>query len=119
MSLSFHLFPRPSSLFAVLQTRWYAVVVYTGLFVKLFLVPRPLVVALEPVTASAQLIDCLVKQKLLKSPLLNILALIILELSDILDGALEDRTFVLFAAGDNLLELVDTFVDSLTTAALN
>jgi hypothetical protein len=119
MSLSFLLFPSSSSFFAILQTGWYAVVVYTGLFVQLSLVPCPLIVALEPVTACAQFVDCLIKQKLLKCPFLNILALVVLELSDILDGALEDGAFILLAAGNNLLELVDAFVDGLTTTALN
>jgi hypothetical protein len=110
---------RPSGLFSVFQLWRDNIVLFTGLFVQLFLIPRSLVIALKPVTASAEFVDCLVKEKLLQCPLLNVLTLVILKLSDILDGALEDGAFVLFAARNNLLEFIDAFIDSLATAALN
>ena len=58
-------------------------------------------------------------KKLLKRPLLDVLILVLLELGDELDGALEDRTLVLLAAWDDLGELIDALVDGLASSALN
>jgi hypothetical protein len=61
----------------------------------------------------------LVQQKLLERPLLDVLRLVLLELTNVLDGALQDRALVLFAVWDNLGKFVNAFVDGFASTALN
>lgn len=91
----------------------------TSLLPRLNLAPRTLALRLQFIIASAELCNSLLGKKLLKRPLLDVLVLILFELSDELDGALEDGTLVLLAAWDDLGELVDTFVDGFASSALN
>lgn len=58
-------------------------------------------------------------QQFLKGPFLDVLSLVLLELRDELDGAREYAAFVLLATRNDLLELVDAFVDRFTPASLN
>lgn len=83
------------------------------------LVPSVLHLSFELVAAAAQLSDGLLREKLLESPFLNILLLVLLQLRDELDGTLKNGTLVLFATRNNLGELIDTLVDGLTTATLH
>ena len=93
--------------------------VLTGAFVDLTFIPMPLHLCLEFVAAGAQFSDSLLCEKLLQGPFFDILLLVLLQLCDELDGALEDRSLVLLAARDNLGEFIDAFVDSLATSTLN
>ena len=79
----------------------------------------PLHLCLEFVAAGAQLSDSLLREKLLQGPFFDILLLVLLQLCDELDGALEDGSLVLLAARDDLGEFIDAFVDSLATSTLN
>lgn len=81
--------------------------------------PCALTLRLQLIITRAQLCDSLLSEQLLQRPLLDVLILVLLELGDELDGALEDRALVLLAAGDNLGELVDAFVDGLASSALD
>jgi hypothetical protein len=91
----------------------------TRLLPRLDLAPRTLALRLQLVVAGAQLGNGLLGEQLLQGPLLNILSLVLLELCDEGDGALKDGTLVLFTAGDNLGQLIDSFVDGLTTTAFD
>jgi hypothetical protein len=93
--------------------------VLTGALVDLAFIPMPLHLCLELIAASAQLSDSLLREELLQGPFFDILLLILLQLCDELNGALEDGSLVLLAARDNLGEFVDAFVDSLATSTLN
>lgn len=62
----------------------------TRLLPRLDLAPRTLALGLELVVAGAQLGDGLLGQQLLQRPLLDVLVLVLLELGDELDGALQD-----------------------------
>ena len=91
----------------------------TSLLPRLNLAPRTLALRLQLIIASAELCNSLLGKKLLKRPLLDVLVLVLFQLSDELDGALEDGTLVLLAAWDDLGELVDAFVDGFASSALN
>lgn len=65
-------------------------IVFACALVDLALVPCALAFRLELVTAGAELRDGLLRQKFLKRPLFDILLLVLFELRDELDGALED-----------------------------
>lgn len=86
---------------------------------RLNLAPRTFALRLQLIIARAELCNSLLSKKFLQSPLLDILVLVLLELSDELHGALEDGTLVLLAAWDDLGELVDAFVDGFASSALN
>jgi hypothetical protein len=92
---------------------------HTSLFPRLNLSPRALTLSLQFVVACAQLSNSLLSQQLLQCPLLNVLCLVLLELSDKLNCSLQDRALILFASWNNLCEFVDTFVDGFTTTTLN
>lgn len=83
------------------------------------LAPSPLALSLQFIIRSTEFSNCLLCEKLLQGPFLNILRLVFLELGDELDGALEDGAFVLLATWDNLGQLINPFVDGLSAAALN
>lgn len=87
--------------------------------VNLALVPGPLTLGLEFVTARAELGDGLLSEQLLECPFLNILLLVLLKLSDELDGTLEDRALILLTARHNLGQLVDALVDGLTSTSFD
>jgi hypothetical protein len=91
----------------------------TSLLPCLNLPPRALTLGLQLIIASAKLGNSLFRQQFLQGPLLDILGLILLELSDELNGALQDRAFVLFAAGNDLSQLVDALIDGLSASSLN
>jgi hypothetical protein len=98
---------------------WQNAVVFAGALVDLTLVPRPLAFVLELLATCAQLCDGLLRQQLLEGPLLDVLLLVLLQLSDELYGPLEDRPLVLFAAWYDLGQFVDAFVDGLAAAAFD
>jgi hypothetical protein len=83
------------------------------------LIPGSLALSLELVTASTEFSDSLLRQQLLERPFLDILLLVLFELCDELDGALQNRAFVLFTPRNNLCQLVDAFVDGFASAAFN
>ena len=87
--------------------------------IDLTFVPMSLHLCLEFVAASAQLSDCLLSQELLECPFLNILLLVLLQLSNELDSTLQDGAFVLFAARNDLGKFIDALIDGLATAALH
>jgi hypothetical protein len=93
--------------------------VLTGALVYLTFIPMPLHLCLEFVTAGTQLSDSLLREKLLQGPFFDILLLVLFQLCDELDGALEDGSLILLAARDDLGEFIDAFVDSLATSTLN
>lgn len=93
--------------------------VLTGALVDLTFVPMPLHFRLELVAAGAQFGNCLLRQKFLECPFLNILLFVLLQLRDELDSALQDRALVLLAARNNLGELVDALVDGFAAATLH
>lgn len=105
--------------FTFLDLIWDDSSVFTGLFVNIAFVPGSLHLGFELVTASAQLSDCLLRQKLLECPLFDVLLLIFLQLRDELNGTLKDRALILLTSGYNLGELVYAFVDGLTAATLD
>ena len=74
---------------------------------------------LKLITTRAKLGDCLLREEFFESPLFDVLSLVLLELRDELDCAGKDTTLVLFAAWDDLGELVDAFVDGLTSSAFD
>ena len=74
---------------------------------------------LESIAGSAQLGDCLFGEELLQSPFLDVLGLILLELSNELDGSLQNAALVLLATGYNLCQFVNAFVDGLPTATFD
>jgi len=61
----------------------------------------------------------LFSEQLLKCPFLDVLRLVLLELCDELNRALEDGAFILLAPRDNLGELIDALVDGFAAAALD
>ena len=61
-----------------------------GLLPRLNLAPRPFTFSLELVIARTEFSNGLLGQELLQRPLLNVLGLVLLELSDELNGALQD-----------------------------
>lgn len=74
---------------------------------------------LESVAGSAEFGNCLFGQKLLQGPFLDVLGLILLELSYELDCTLEDASFVFLTARYDFGKLVDTFVDCFATATFD
>lgn len=93
--------------------------VLCSLLPRLQLAEEAVALLLELVVGGTELGNSLLSQELLQGPFLNVLLLIVLELGDELDGTLEDGTFVLLAAGDDLGEFVNSLVDGLPPAALN
>jgi hypothetical protein len=83
------------------------------------LTPGTLTLGLQLVVTSTQFSNGLLSQKLLKSPLFDVLRLVFFELGNEGYGALKDRSFVLLTSGNNFRELVDAFIDSLSATALN
>lgn len=81
--------------------------------------PGTLTFSLQFIVASAELRNGLFGQELLEGPLLDVLGLIFLELSDELNSTLQNRALILLASRNNLSQFVDAFVDGLSTAALN
>lgn len=86
----------------VLELLRYNAGVLAGLLPYFGFGPGALAFCLELVTASTELCDGLLRQKLLQRPLLDVLRLVLLELCDKLNGALKDGALVLFTTGDNL-----------------
>lgn len=86
---------------------------------SLNLTPCPFTLSLQLVVTCAQLGDGLLCEQLLQGPFLDVLVLVLLELSDELDCALQDGAFVLLASRYNLGKLVDTLIDSFTSATLD
>ena len=58
-------------------------------------------------------------EQLFQRPLLDVLGFVVFELCDELDGTRENAAFVLLAAGHDLGDFVDAFVDGLTAAAFD
>ena len=52
-------------------------------------------------------------------PFLDVFLLVVFELRDVLDAALQDGAFVFVAAGDDFGELVDAFVDGFAAPSLD
>ena len=74
----------------------------TSLLPSLNLAPSSLALCLQFIIAGAELGNGLLGEQLLERPLFDVLGLILLQLCDELDGALEDRPFVLLTSWDNL-----------------
>jgi hypothetical protein len=74
---------------------------------------------LESIARAAKFGNGLFGEELLQSPLFNVLRFILLELSDELDGTLENASLVLFTAGNNFGKFIDAFVDCLAASAFN
>lgn len=65
-------------------------VIFARTFVDLALIPGPLALGFEFIAAGTKFGDGLLREQLLKCPLLNVLLLILLELGDELNSALEN-----------------------------
>jgi hypothetical protein len=90
-----------------------------GFLPQLTLGPGALAFVLKFVAAGAELGNGLLGQKLLQSPLLDVLRLVFLELCDELHGAGENAALVLLATRYDLGDFVDSFVDGFAAAALD
>lgn len=90
-----------------------------GFLPQLALGPGALTFVLKFVAAGAELGDGLLGQKLLQSPFLDVLRLVVFELGDELHGAGEDAALVLLASGHDLGDLVDAFVDGFAATSLD
>jgi hypothetical protein len=104
---------------ALFDLIWQDASVLAGALVDLALVPSSLALGLELVAASTQLCNGLFSKEFLQRPLLDILLLVLLQLCDELDGALQDGALVFLAAWNNLGQLVDALVDSLSPTAFD
>jgi hypothetical protein len=104
---------------ALFDLVWQDASVLAGALVDLALVPSSLALSLELVTASTQLCDGLFGEEFLQSPLLDILLFVFLQLCNELDGALQDGTFIFLTAWNDLGQLVDALVDSLSPTAFD
>jgi len=67
----------------------------------------------------AKIRNRLLRDQLLKRPLVDVGRGVVVEFLNVLDGSGEDGAFVLFAAGDDLGEFVDAFVDGFAAASLD
>ena len=67
---------------------WQDTIVFACSLVDLALLPGPLALALEFITASAELGDGLFGEQLFERPLLNVLLLVLFQLSNELNSAL-------------------------------
>lgn len=90
--------------------------ILTCLLPRIGLPPCALALVLEFVNACAELGDGLLSQEFLERPFFDVLRLILSELGDEGDGPLQDGSFVLFAARDDLGKFVYPFVDGFTSA---
>lgn len=86
---------------------------------RLQLAVQPLALGLELVIGLAELCYSLLRKQFFQRPLLNVLLLVLLELRDEVDGALEDGSLVLLASRYYLGELVDALIDVFSTASFN
>ena len=77
------------------------------------------VLVLKLVVRLAELRNGLLRKKLLQSPFLDVLSLVLFELRDEGDGPLENGPLVLLAVRDDLGKLIDALVDGFSTAALD
>ncbi len=64
--------------------------------------PCSLTLGLQLVIAGTEFGNSLLSEELLEGPLLDVLRLVLLELGDELNGALQNRTLVLLTTGDDL-----------------
>ena len=78
-----------------------------------------LALGLQLVIRLAELADGLLRKQLLQRPLLDVLCFILLQLRNEGNGALKDGALVLLAARNNLGELINALIDSLTATTLN
>lgn len=104
---------------SLLDFIWYDAGIFAGALVDMRFVPRSLAFALEFVAAGAKLSDGLLSQQLLERPFLYVLLLVFFQLGNELHSTLQDGALVLLAAWNNFGELVDAFVDGLTTATFD
>lgn len=104
---------------ALLDFVWQDAGVLAGALIDLALIPSSLAFSLEFVATCTELCDSLLGKELLERPLLDILLFVLFQLSDELDGTLQDRALVLFAAWNNFGQLVDALVDGFASAAFN
>lgn len=81
--------------------------------------PRLLHPVLVHFVAVRQLRERLLQHHLLQRLLVHHLVLLVFQVHDVVHRPLEDGAFVLLAAGDDLGELVDAFVDGFAAAALD
>lgn len=80
---------------------------------------QPLTLLLKLVVGCTKLCYGLLREQLFQRPLFNVLLLVLFELGDETNSPLQNRSFVLLAARDNLGQLVNAFVDSLAASALH
>ena len=106
-------------IFQALQLRWNDTAFLADALVGIELTMCFGTLVLQTFTGRAEFGDGLVEQELLKSPLLDVLLFIFSQLTNILDGALKDRTLVLLTSRNNLGKFIDAFIDSLPTTTLN
>jgi hypothetical protein len=104
---------------ALFNLVWQDPSVLASALVDLALIPGSLALGLELVATSTQFCDGLLSEELLQCPLLDILLLVLFQLGDKLDGALQNGTLVLFTSWHNLGQLVDALVNSLSPTAFN
>lgn len=71
------------------------------------------------VVTCTQFSDSLFGEQLFQRPLLDILRLVLFQLSNELDCALQDGAFVLFTARDDLRDLIDTLIYCLSTTSFD
>jgi hypothetical protein len=90
-----------------------------GLFPCLNFTPRSLALGLELIIARAELCNGLLCEKLLQCPLLDVLGLVLLKLSNKRNGSLQNRALVFLTPRNNLGQFVDTLVDGFSSAAFN
>lgn len=98
---------------------WYDAVSRTCTLVDFSFSPGALGICLEFVATGGEFGDSLFGEKLLECPFLNVLCLVLLELGYERNGALKNRTLVLFAAGNDLGKLVDAFIDSFSATSFD
>lgn len=94
-------------------------VIIAGPLVSLLLLPGFLIIGLETIARLAELVDSLIKEELLESPFFKICGFSFLELTDVLDCSLQNRALVLFTARNNLGELINAFIDGLSSPPFN
>lgn len=79
----------------------------------------PVTFVLELVVGRTKLCDGLLGEELLQRPLLDGSLLLLPELRDIADRVLQNGAFILLTSRNDLSQLIDAFIDGLTTATLD